>query len=190
MHHFVTVPWHFYIVPYCQTSSPTQSLPITSYRNMHFLRLWNGMVDRHRAEITVIQFTGHSLLVHHFVMAPWHFYLVPYCQPSGILHTHRAFAIETFFKTYESVIVTQKAFTAHFILCKMMMFWVEFSTHSSINFLSETARFRLNIKWPRKTLCSDYRFPSLKKKRFNCKHMVCTGLRPDINWFYLKKNRL
>ena len=48
----------------------------------HSRRLWNGMFDRHRAEITVMQFTGHSLPVHHFVTAPWHFYLIPYCQPS------------------------------------------------------------------------------------------------------------
>ncbi len=28
------------------------------------LNLWNGMFDRHQAEITVMQFTGHSLPVH------------------------------------------------------------------------------------------------------------------------------
>ena len=28
------------------------------------LDLWNGIIDRHPAEITVMQFTGHSLLVH------------------------------------------------------------------------------------------------------------------------------
>ena len=31
----------------------------------HFRYLWNGLCDRHRAEITVMQFTGHSLPVHH-----------------------------------------------------------------------------------------------------------------------------
>ena len=30
----------------------------------HFRYLWNGLCDRHRAEITVLQFTGHSLPVH------------------------------------------------------------------------------------------------------------------------------
>ena len=30
----------------------------------HFLYLWNGLCDRHRAEITVMQFRGHSLPVH------------------------------------------------------------------------------------------------------------------------------
>ena len=45
------------------------------------LNLWNGMFDRHRAEITVMQFTGHSLPVHQFVTVPWDFNPVPYCQP-------------------------------------------------------------------------------------------------------------
>ena len=72
---------------YGHASTPPRSLPITGHRNMYFRRLWNGMFDRHRAEITVMQFTGHSLPAHHFVTAPWHFYLVPYCQPSYILHS-------------------------------------------------------------------------------------------------------
>ena len=50
---------------------------------MHFRRLWNGMFDRHRAEITVMQFTGHSLPVHQFVTVPWDFKPVPYCQLSS-----------------------------------------------------------------------------------------------------------
>ena len=49
----------------------------------HFCHLWNGMCDRHRAEITVMQFRGHSLPVHHFVAARWDLHLVPYCQPSS-----------------------------------------------------------------------------------------------------------
>ena len=64
------------------SSTPTQSLPITGHRNMHFRRLWSGMFEHHRAEITVMQFTGHSLLVHQFVTVPWDFNPVPYCQPS------------------------------------------------------------------------------------------------------------
>ena len=62
---------------------PTQSPPTTSHRNMHFRRLWNGMFDRHQAEITVMQFTGHSLSVHQFVTVRWDFNPVPYCQPSS-----------------------------------------------------------------------------------------------------------
>ena len=45
------------------------------------LNLWNGMFDRHQAEITVMQFTGHSLPVHHSVVAQWDIHLVPYYQP-------------------------------------------------------------------------------------------------------------
>ena len=47
---------------------------------MLFRRLWNGMFDRHREEITVMQFTGHSL---QFVTVPWDFNPVSYCQPSS-----------------------------------------------------------------------------------------------------------
>ena len=50
---------------------------------MHFRPLWNGMFDRHRAEITVMQFTGHSLPVRQFVTVPWDFNSVPYCQSSS-----------------------------------------------------------------------------------------------------------
>ena len=49
------------------------------------LNFWNGMFDRHRAEITVMQFTGHSLPVHQFVTVPWDFNPVPYCQPSSAM---------------------------------------------------------------------------------------------------------
>ena len=49
---------------YIIVQSPTQYLPITGHRNMHFRRLLNGMFYRHQAEITVMQFTGHFLLVH------------------------------------------------------------------------------------------------------------------------------
>ena len=44
----------------------------------HFRRPWNGMFDRHQAEITVMQFTGHSLPVHQSVSVPWDFNPVPF----------------------------------------------------------------------------------------------------------------
>ena len=45
------------------------------------LDLWNRMFDRHQAEITVMQFTGHSLPVHQSMGVPWEFfYLVPFRQ--------------------------------------------------------------------------------------------------------------
>ena len=41
------------------------------------------MYDRHQSEITVMQFTGYSLPVHHSVSAPWDFNPVPHRQPSS-----------------------------------------------------------------------------------------------------------
>ena len=64
-------------------SSPAHSTsPHHWPSEMHFHHLWNGMFDRHQAEITVMQFTGHSLPVHQSVTVPWDFNPVPYCQPS------------------------------------------------------------------------------------------------------------
>ena len=37
--------------------------------------LWNGMFVHHQAEITVMQFIGHSLPVHPSMTVPWHFTL-------------------------------------------------------------------------------------------------------------------
>ena len=37
--------------------------------------LWNGMFDHHQSEITVMQFTGHSLPVHQSMTVPWDFTL-------------------------------------------------------------------------------------------------------------------
>ena len=45
------------------------------------LDLWNGMFNRHQEEITVMQFTGHSLPVHQYMSVPWDF-LVPFHQPN------------------------------------------------------------------------------------------------------------
>ena len=39
------------------------------------LDLWNRMFNRHRAEITVMQFRGHSLPVHQSMSVPWEFFL-------------------------------------------------------------------------------------------------------------------
>ena len=41
----------------------------------HFRYPWNGMFDCHRAEITVMQFTGHSLPVHQSMTVPRDFTL-------------------------------------------------------------------------------------------------------------------
>ena len=38
------------------------------------LDLWNRMFNRHQAETTVMQFTGHSLPVHQSMSVPWEFF--------------------------------------------------------------------------------------------------------------------
>ena len=43
----------------------------------HFRDLWNGMCDRHRAEITVMQFRGHSLPVYQSMSVSWDFFPCP-----------------------------------------------------------------------------------------------------------------
>ena len=42
----------------------------------------NGIFDRHQAEITVMQFRGHSLPVHQSMSVSCDFYLVPFHQPN------------------------------------------------------------------------------------------------------------
>ena len=59
---------------YGHTSMPPQFLLISSDRDVSLPLAWNGLCDHHWAEITVMQFTGHSLPVHHFFFtAQWEF---------------------------------------------------------------------------------------------------------------------
>ena len=53
------------------------------------LNLWNGMFDRHQAEITVMQFTGHSLPVHQSMSVSWDF------LPCPISSAKHAYAISS-----------------------------------------------------------------------------------------------
>ena len=64
----------------------------------------------------------------------------------------------------------------------MMLFWVEFSTHSIIDFLSGTASFRRNMKWALKDICVSITDPTLFKNRFNRKRTMCTGPSRDHDW--------
>ena len=61
------------------------------------LDLWNRMFNRHQAEITIMQFIGPSLPVHHFFLrhSVNFFYLVSYCEPSCILHLNKTFLFLT-----------------------------------------------------------------------------------------------
>ena len=46
-------------------------------RMCHFLYLWNGLCDRHRAEITVMQFRDHSLPVRQSMRVKMVFFFLP-----------------------------------------------------------------------------------------------------------------
>ena len=69
VHHFV---WHggAFILSHIVSQAHLRDLfRLLAIGMCHFHHLWNGMCDRHRAEITGMLFTGHSLSVHHFVTA-------------------------------------------------------------------------------------------------------------------------
>ena len=44
----------FYLVPYCQQSSPTRFFPITAIGMCHFRRLWNDMFGRVKGQYTTL----------------------------------------------------------------------------------------------------------------------------------------
>ena len=60
----------------------SQSYIIVQHQVNRPLNPWNGMFDPHQAEITVMQFRGHSLPVHQSMSVSWDFYLVPFHQPN------------------------------------------------------------------------------------------------------------
>ena len=61
------------------SGTPTQLPWLLSWLSYIIVRrlldLWNRMFNRHQAEITVMQFTGHSLPVHQSMSVPWEFFL-------------------------------------------------------------------------------------------------------------------
>ena len=79
-------PYITFKLPRGDMDTPTRPSNLFRYLAIgmcRFHHLWNGMCDRHRAEITVMQLTGYSLPVHHFIAARWDLHLVSYCQPSS-----------------------------------------------------------------------------------------------------------
>ena len=65
----------------CSWTRTQLSLIIIQRPHNRPLDLWNRMFNRHQAEITVMQFRGHSHLVHQSVFAQWDLHLVPYYKP-------------------------------------------------------------------------------------------------------------
>ena len=57
------------------TATPLTYILTELYNSSTPTRSWNGMIDRHPAEITVMQFPGHSLPVHQSMSVPWEFFL-------------------------------------------------------------------------------------------------------------------
>ena len=57
------------------------------------LNLWNGMFNRHQAEITVMQFRGHSLPVHQSMNVSWAFTLFHFISQIHIRDFFRLLAI-------------------------------------------------------------------------------------------------
>ena len=68
----------------------SQSYIIVQRPLNHPLNLWNGMFDRHQAEKIVMQFTGHSLLVHQSMSVPWDFLPCPIssAKPAYAISSH------------------------------------------------------------------------------------------------------
>ena len=59
----------------------------------HPLNLWNGMFNRHQAEITVMQFRGHSLPVHQSMSVSWAFTLSHFVSQICLRDSFRLLAI-------------------------------------------------------------------------------------------------
>ena len=86
------------------------------------LDLWNRMFDRHQAEITVMQFTGHSLPVHQSMSVPWEFFSsshfisqfpptrFPLLTAIGMCHFLPVHQLECHFGPGQRVKTQQKAF--------------------------------------------------------------------------------
>ena len=53
----------------------------------HFRYLWNGRWDRHRAEITIRQFIGHSLPVHHFFYGTVRIFTLSHIVSQAVFYT-------------------------------------------------------------------------------------------------------
>ena len=58
----------------CHLTSVLTELYNSSTPTRSPLDLWNGMIDRHPAEITVMQFRGHSLPVRQSMRVSWNFF--------------------------------------------------------------------------------------------------------------------
>ena len=90
----------------------------------HFRCPWNGMFDCHWAEITAMQFTGHSLPVHQSDCTMG-FYLVPYCQPSPPTPMEYATSASLEWHVWPgSKVNIQHISHIHIWLCNIVIDWI------------------------------------------------------------------
>ena len=61
-------------LPHLVSNSTACRTPLSYIIVRRPLDLWNRMFNRHQAEITVMQFRGHSLPVHQSMSVPWDFF--------------------------------------------------------------------------------------------------------------------
>ena len=89
---WLSLPHLFSDVSYPQLTDflSSQSYIIVQRPLTHPLNLWNGMFDHHQVEITVMQFTGHSLPVHQSMSVPWDFLPCPItsAKPAYAISSH------------------------------------------------------------------------------------------------------
>ena len=87
---WISLPHLIYNSPSNLSGTPTQLSCLVSWLSYIIVQrpldrpldLWNRMFDRHQAEITVIQFRGHSLPVHQSMRVSWEFFTLSHfiCQ--------------------------------------------------------------------------------------------------------------
>ena len=79
---WLSLPHLVYNSVWCLTGIRTQLSWLMSWLSYIIVQrpldLWNRMFDRHQAEITVMQFTGHSLPVRQSMGVPWEFFTSTY----------------------------------------------------------------------------------------------------------------
>ena len=69
-------PYHFSLqLAACNSTQLARRTQLSYIIVRRPLDLWNRMFNRHQAEITVMQFTGHSLPVHQSMSVPWELFL-------------------------------------------------------------------------------------------------------------------
>ena len=87
------------------------------------LYLWNSMFDRHQAEITVMQFRGHSLLAHQSMSVSWAF--LP-CPISSAKSAHWNVSLPSGASLWMAYLAGSNVKIQH---TQWMNFWVNKHTH-------------------------------------------------------------